>query len=174
MENNFNFCPHCGGKNIHNVNMRAWQCDDCGFVLYHNVAAAVAVIITDESGNILFEVRAKEPKRGMLCLPGGFVEPGETLEQACVRECVEEIGIKPLNLKYMATFPNNYEYKGLLYKTCDAFFVATIPDKTEFSLQKTEVNQTQWIFIKTVQDIDNLPIAFDSARCALKFFISGN
>ncbi len=171
MENKFDFCPHCGGENIHNVNMRNWQCDDCGFVLYHNVAASVAVIITDKLGNILFEVRAKEPKQGMLCLPGGFVEPGESLEQACVRECIEEIGISPLNLKFMASFPNVYEYKGFVYKTCDAFFTAVVPDDIDFNLQKTEVNQIQWNCIKSDHDLECLPIAFDSACNALLYWL---
>jgi len=172
MENKFDFCPRCGGKNIHNINMRRWQCDDCGFVLYHNVAASVAVIITDKSGAVLFEVRAKEPKRGMLCLPGGFVEPGETLEIACVRECREEIGVEPINLRYMASFPNVYEYKGIVYKTCDAFFTAVMPDDTDFNLQKTEVTQIQKHVIKNKQDLASLPIAFDSAYNALVYWLT--
>ena len=172
MKNDFNFCPHCGGKGIRNVNMRCWQCADCGFVLYHNVAASVAVIVQDNSGAILFEVRAKEPKRGMLCLPGGFVEPKESLENACVRECVEEIGVKPLNLKYMGTFPNTYEYNGILYNTCDAFFIATVPDNAVFDIQKGEVIQIQHHIIKNGDDVDKLPIAFDSARCALRVFVN--
>lgn len=172
MQNDFNFCPHCGGRNVRNIDMRHWQCDDCGFVLYHNVAASVAVIITDESGAILFEVRAKQPKQGMLCLPGGFVEPGESLEQACVRECYEEIGVKPVGLQYMASFPNTYEYKGGLYKTCDAFFVANMPDNAEFNLQQGEVSQIQKCCINNLQDLEKLPLAFDSARCALKCFVS--
>lgn len=170
MNNSFNFCPNCSGQNIHNINMRRWQCDDCGFVLYNNVATAVAVIVLNKAGDVLFEVRAKEPKRGMLCLPGGFVEPGETTEQACVRECHEELGVDITNLEYLCTFPNTYEYKGFQYKTCDAFFVAEITDNANFNLQPDEVAAVKWCALKNRQDLLNLPIAFDSARDALNYF----
>ena len=171
MKNNFNFCPHCAGNNIRNINMRKWQCDDCGFVLYNNAAASVAVIIPDNMGQVLFEVRAKEPQKGMLCLPGGFVEHNETLEQACVRECVEEIGVKPLTLKYLTSFANTYEYNGIVYKTCDSFFVAELAQDTEFYLQKNEVSGIKKFFVKNSSDIAKLPLAFESARNALEFYI---
>ena len=171
MENKFNFCPNCGCKNIQNIDMRCWRCAECGFVLYNNVAAAVAVIVLDKSGSVLFEVRAKEPKQGMLCLPGGFVEPGETPEQACIRECHEELGFEPVELKYMAGFPNTYDYKDIRYKTCDMFFTAVLPDDAEFNLQKTEVAQVQKHFIRNLQDLSELPLAFDSARNALEFWV---
>ena len=106
MQNDFNFCPNCGGKNIQNVNMRKWKCDDCGFTLYNNVAAAVGLVIQNKNGKVLFEKRAKEPRKGFLALPGGFVDPNETAEEACFRECKEEIGVEPLSVKYIATFPN--------------------------------------------------------------------
>ena len=48
MKNDFNVCPMCAGKNIKNLNNRKWICEDCGFDLYCNVAAAVGVIIFDD------------------------------------------------------------------------------------------------------------------------------
>ena len=95
MKNDFKFCPNCASKNITNTNNRKWECVDCGFVLYNNSATAVGVIIVNKAGQILMEVRAKEPKFGMLDVPGGFVEHGETAEVACVRECREEFAAIP-------------------------------------------------------------------------------
>ena len=68
MQNDFNFCPNCGGKNIQNLNMRKWKCDDCGYTLYNNVAAAVGLVIQNAQGKILFEKRAKDPRKGFLAL----------------------------------------------------------------------------------------------------------
>lgn len=171
MNNNFNFCPLCGGRNVVSVNNRKWECSDCGFVLYNNSATAVGVIIIDNSGQILLEVRTKEPQKGLLDVPGGFVEHDETTEQACFRECREELGVDITDLKYLCTFPNTYEYKGFQYKTCDAFFIAKIADNAEFHLQPEEVSGIKWCSLENEQDLLNLPLAFDSAYRALDFLI---
>ena len=131
--NDFNLCPNCGSKNIKNVKNRKWLCQDCGFDLYNNVASAVGLIICDKENKILLEERAKEPKKGFLAFPGGFVDPDETAEQACIRECMEEIGAKPAELKYLCSFPNTYEYKNITYKTCDLFFEAILKNVVPFA-----------------------------------------
>ena len=65
MQNDFNFCPNCGGKNIKNVNMRKWKCDDCGFTLYNNVAAAVGLVIQNEQGK-----EGQGAPQGLSCFAG--------------------------------------------------------------------------------------------------------
>ena len=55
-DNNFTFCPKCGGKNIHFIN-KYWKCDDCQFVLYMNAASAAGLIISDNDNNVLFEIK---------------------------------------------------------------------------------------------------------------------
>lgn len=171
MQNDFNFCPNCGGKNIQNVNMRKWKCDDCGFTLYNNVAAAVGLVIQNKNGKVLFEKRAKEPRKGFLALPGGFVDPNETAEEACFRECKEEIGVEPLSVKYIATFPNTYEYKNVLYKTCDIFFEAVLPENAELHAQEGEVIGFEEVSIKNEEDLKDVPLAFESARKTLTLWL---
>ena len=171
MQNDFNFCPNCGGKNIQNVNMRKWKCDDCGFTLYNNVAAAVGLVIQNKNGKVLFEKRAKEPRKGFLALPGGFVDPNETAEEACFRECKEEIGVEPLSVKYIATFPNTYEYKNVLYKTCDIFFEAVLPENAELHAQEGEVLGFEEVSIKNEEDLKDMPLAFESARKTLTLWL---
>jgi 8-oxo-dGTP diphosphatase len=53
----------------------------------------VGAIITDQSGRMLLVRRGREPGRGLWSVPGGRVEPGETDEQALVRELREETGL---------------------------------------------------------------------------------
>lgn len=178
--NKFNFCPECGGKNISYLENKKWFCADCGFDLYNNVAAAVGAIISDAENNVLFEIRAKEPRKGFLALPGGFVDRDETAEQAVVRECLEETGVQPEKVKYLCSFPNDYLYKNIAYKTCDLFFDASIP-KGEGNVhelikrlhgQDSEVSGFAVKKIDSKDDIEKLPLAFESAKKALSYWLS--
>lgn len=179
MKNDFNFCPKCGSKKIVNKDNRYWKCPECDFVLYCNTAAAVGVIIADKNHNVLFEIRAKEPRKGFLCLPGGFVDPNESAENAIVRECREEIGVEIQDIKFVCTNPNTYEYKNIEYKTCDIFFTAALPEKFDsideyiLSLKKeeSEVIGFESHKVETDEDIEELPLAFVSAKETLKKWI---
>ena len=70
---------------------------------------------------------------------------------------------------------NTYEYKNIVYKTCDLFFSAT-PNSIEnifekLHFQKAEVSELLLCKINTLEDIQNLPLAFESARFALKIWL---
>ena len=173
MKNNtFNFCPDCGSKNIRTeMNGRKWFCPDCGFDLYNNVASAVGVIIINSKGEVLFERRAKDPKKGCLDLPGGFTDPDETAEETVKRECLEETSVEPSDIKYLCSFPNTYEYKGFSYKTCDLYYTAFYSDDVELKPQEGEVVSFEFVKFETEEDIDKADLAFVSARNALKFWL---
>lgn len=179
MKNDFNFCPKCGSKKIENHNDRKWMCPECGFDLYNNVASAVGVIITDKNHNVLLEVRAKEPRKGFLAFPGGFVDPDESAENAAERECREEIGAEVKNLKFLCSFPNTYEYKNITYKTCDMFFTAELAGEFEtiedlirgLSPQESEVLALKGCKVETLEDIEKIPLAFESAVNTLKYYL---
>ena len=87
----FRHCPVCGGGfTQHNV--KSMCCTACGFVYYINPSAATAAFIQNEKGELLVCRRAKEPAKGTLDLPGGFVDGNETGEEAIAREVQEETG----------------------------------------------------------------------------------
>lgn len=179
MENNFNLCPSCGSRKIQWRDGKKWLCPDCGFDLYCNVAAAVGIVLYDDFGNLLFEVRAKEPRKGFLCLPGGFVDPDESAEEAVVRECREEMGADILGAEFLCTFPNTYLYKNFEYKTCDIFFKAKLSPKYKdmFDYIKTlhreesEVVGFEVRRVVTADDVEALPLAFESAHKTLLKFV---
>ncbi len=176
LKNDFKMCPMCGSSKIENHGNRKWICPDCGFDLYCNVAAAVGVVIRDRHNNVLFEVRAKEPRKGFLALPGGFVDFGETAEEAVVRECREEIGVPVEGAEFLCTAPNTYEYKNIEYKTCDIFFVAELPSQFDsiddfiksLKAEESEVLAFKSCRVETFDDIEKIPLAFESAKYTLK------
>lgn len=142
----FKFCPNCSSQNVSYVNNFKLNCNDCDFVLYHNIAAAVAVIFTFED-KILFTVRNVNPDKGKLDLPGGFIDPNETAEEAACREIKEELGleISSNKLKYITTAPNNYLYKNVPYRTMDIFYECKLEEDAISVNAKDEIEELIWI-----------------------------
>lgn len=165
----FRFCPSCSSPRISGEGGRKWICPDCGFEYFHNVAVSASVII-DIGGSLVLLKRAREPRRGFLGLPGGFVEPGETAEDGALRECVEELGWAPGRVEFLATFPNVYPYHGVPYATCDLYFTARADaaDLAAFDIDETEA---EGIAICAIDAIPWDEIAFESARLALRRYL---
>ena len=67
-------------------------CPACGFVLYEDPKLAAGVVLECE-GQVLLLERATNPGRGRLTFPGGYVDRGERVEDAAVRETAEEVGV---------------------------------------------------------------------------------
>ena len=161
----FKFCPNCGSQNFEYTNNLKFNCHACNFVLYHNIAAAVAIVFTFED-KILFTVRNVEPDKGTLDLPGGFIDPGETAEQAACREIKEEIGltILPSDLKYSTTAPNNYLYKNVVYRTMDIIYECQLQTSSIAITAKDEIKELIWI---KRSEIDLNKIGFVSIRTVI-------
>lgn len=120
------FCPKCGSASFPATGSRSFKCSDCSFHYFVNSSAAVAVLLFNEKGELLLTRRAIEPHLGKLDLPGGFIDPMESGEQAAVREIQEELGIQIHSLKYFGSFPNEYVFSGYSVFTIDlAFFAQT-------------------------------------------------
>ncbi len=122
--NVFKYCPRCGSSDFPVSGPRSFRCGNCGLNYYINAAAAVAALIFDETGKLLLTRRAVDPDRGKLDLPGGFVDPGETAEQAVCRELKEELGIEVKKLTFFTSHANEYLFSGLTVFTTDLAFRA--------------------------------------------------
>ena len=145
---------------------KAIRCDRCGFVLYFNVASAAGAIIADPQGRILLLRRDRDPRKGKLAMPGGFIDPGESAEQALSREVREEVNLQVASLRYLCSFPNRYEYKGVTYATEDLYFVCTV-ESLEPVVAQDEVESLCFL---PADQIDMGEIAFSSARQALELY----
>jgi ADP-ribose pyrophosphatase YjhB (NUDIX family) len=168
----FHYCPACASPDIRFEEGKVFRCP-CGFVYYHNTAAATGCVINVD-GAILFLVRGKEPAKGKLDLPGGFVDPGEGALEGLRRELREEIGWEPPlpdthAFTLFASFPNVYPYKNIPYNTCDLFFSLSAPGLTEKDLRLAEGEIAGVRFIRP-GDLNPDDLAFDSTRRALRAF----
>jgi ADP-ribose pyrophosphatase YjhB (NUDIX family) len=161
----FDCCPSCGSRDIVFDDMKEFSCRDCSYTYYHNVAAAVGAILEHDKKIVLIR-RGKEPAKGKLDLPGGFVDPKETAEEAVKREIKEELKISVGTLKYLGSYPNIYTYKGVPYNTCDLFFYCKI-DALPVSFDRTEIEE---LVVINPSDIRDDEIAFESTRAYLRLF----
>ena len=159
------FCPRCGKPALRFIDDKQLECTACGFTYFHNTAAAVAVII-EWQGELLLAERAHEPALGKLDLPGGFVDPGETVEQTARREIREELGIEMAELDYVGCAANTYAYRDVTYESSDVFFHAALSEKPEL-VMSDEHAQLIWLRPEAIQP-DRL--AFDSIRQGLDQF----
>lgn len=118
----FQYCPVCGAKAFVVRNEKAKRCEVCGFVYYFNPSSAVACFIRNAKGELLLVRRAKEPAKGTLDLPGGFVDMFESGEEAARREVKEETGLDITDCRYLFSLPNLYMYSGFEVHTLDMFY----------------------------------------------------
>lgn len=157
------YCPECGAQSLSQRCIKSFVCGECGFTYFHNVAATVTGFIFYQD-QLLLVKRGQQPCLGMLDLPGGFVDPHESNEQALMRELQEELQLSVDNLQYMFSFANYYHYKDVHYPTLDSFFMIKLNYLPELTIQEAELSGYCW---RKPADIDPQDLAFDSHKKAL-------
>ena len=93
----FRYCPVCAGK-LHSKTLKPGEpdrlvCSKCDFVFYLD-PKVVACSIVEMDGRIVLLKRAIDPQKGKWVLPGGYVDRGEEVKAAALRETEEECGLK--------------------------------------------------------------------------------
>ena len=97
------FCGACGEQTVHDGKERMMRCEKCGNMIFPRIAPAVIIGLTNGDKLMLSTYAGREYKRyGLLA---GFIEIGETAEEAVAREVMEEVGLKVKNVRYYKSQP---------------------------------------------------------------------
>lgn len=86
------FCPRCG-QPAEVTFPRSIACPHCGYAAYFNPKPVAGAIPVDDEDRVILLRRGFDPGRGRWTFPGGFVDLGESVEEAAHRETEEELGI---------------------------------------------------------------------------------
>lgn len=162
------FCPRCGSPRFPAKSAKHYVCADCSFEWFINPAAAAACFIFDDSNQVLLIRRQKDPGKGRLAPPGGFIDVGETAEDGLRREVREETGLEIRDISCLCSQPNTYAYGGYRYPVLDLFFTARV---TSFS-GALAGHEASAIVIKPATQIDPTELAFPSMQAAWRHYLS--
>ena len=149
----FQYCPVCGSKHFTVHNFKSKQCEDCGFTYYANPCSATAAFIRNEKGELLVVRRGKEPAKGTLDLPGGFVDMDETVEEGMRREIQEETALTVDEVRYLFSIPNHYLYSDMLIHTIDMFYEVHVSNDVN-PIADDDAAALQWMPLEQVNPKD--------------------
>ena len=163
----FSFCPNCGSEKWHVNNFKSKHCETCGFTYYANPSSATAAFIVNDRNELLAVRRKKEPAKGTLDLPGGFVDMDESAEEGMIREVMEETGLRVTHVQYLFSIPNLYRYSGMDIHTLDMFFRCSV-ENTDSVLAMDDTEEALWIPLSAVNPDD---FGLRSVRQAVGLFV---
>jgi ADP-ribose pyrophosphatase YjhB (NUDIX family) len=102
------YCMHCGERltsaTPEGDTRRRLVCIECGFIHYINPRPVAGTIPVRADGAILLLRRAIEPRLGSWVFPGGYMDVGETAEEAAARETMEEVRLEVTNLRLSGVY----------------------------------------------------------------------
>jgi NAD+ diphosphatase len=138
------FCPKCGARTkLMDAGYRR-LCDNCNSEHFPRVDPVVIMLATE--GEACLVGRGKLFPQGMFSALAGFIEPGETIEQAVRRELMEESSVKVGEVSYYATQP--WPFPSSLMIGCFAKALSR-----DFKVDENELAEVRWIERKVAREL---------------------
>jgi NAD+ diphosphatase len=129
------FCPRCGGRLRSTVAGHVLVCDRCGRQQFPRSDPAVIMMVTDGDRALLG--RQESWPEGRYSTLAGFVDPGESLEEAVVREVAEETGVRVGDVSYFGNQPWPFPQSLMV-----GFFARA--ETTEIHVDEDEISDARW------------------------------
>jgi NAD+ diphosphatase len=129
------FCAQCGGSTVAGASGWRRECTACGAMHFPRTDPVVIMLVT--RGDACLLARQARFAPGMYSCIAGFVEPGETLEDAVRRESWEEAGLRVGNVRYLASQP--WPFPSSIMMGCIAEALGD-----EITLDMTELEEGRW------------------------------
>ncbi len=153
------FCGRCGAKTVDHDIDRAKECPECKLLNYPRLSPSIIVRVRCDREILL--ARAVNWPTEMYSVLAGFVEPGETLEQAVEREVMEEVGITVTNIKYFGSQPWPFPNSLMLGFTADYA-------DGEIEIDPVEIQDAGWF---TANNLPTIPPKMSIARQLIDDFL---
>jgi NAD+ diphosphatase len=156
------FCGQCGERTTPLHAERARKCLQCGLLQFPRLSPAIIVLV--RKGRKLLLARSRQTPPGMYSILAGFVEPGETLEQAVEREVKEEVGISIRNICYFGSQPWPFPHSLMIGFTAEY-------SEGELEIDPNEMEDAGWY---SVGQLPLLPPPISISRRLIDDFLRTN
>ena len=157
-DKNHQFCGRCGTKTIHQSKHFERTCNNCAMSFFPRISPSIIVLIYQDDHLIM--ARSPHFPPGVYAFIAGFVEIGETIEEAVQREVHEEVGLKVKNISYFGSQPWPFPDSLMLAFTAEY-------DTGELNVDNNELEDAGWY------RYDNLP-GMPSMKISIAFQLLEN
>ena len=153
------FCSQCGTPTQPHARDRARECPECGLMSFPRLSPAIIVLI--ERGREFLLARSPRFPSGRYSIIAGFVEPGETLEEAVAREVLEEVSIEVRDIRYFGSQP--WPFPNSLMLGFTAQYASG-----EIRIDEDEIEDAGWY---TPDNLPDLPDGISISRQLINWFL---
>ena len=154
------YCSRCGSLMGTSPTERAKECPQCGLLAFPRLSPAIIVLVERDPELLLARPYHFPP--GLYSVIAGFVEPGETLEEAVVREVREEVGLAIKDIRYFGSQPWPFPHSLMIG------FTASYADG-KISLDDTEIEDAGWF---RADNLPAIPGKISIARKLIDWFLA--